>query len=86
MKHARKDYDRIQDPEGKIPDDEPVFLLRGQDICAPSAVLCWAAFAEHAGANPEIVQAAKDQAKAMIRWQTNIRHGAAKVPDMPDPQ
>ena len=29
MKHARDDYNRIQDPAGKIPEDEPVFLLRG---------------------------------------------------------
>lgn len=27
MLHARKDYMRIQDPENKIPQDEPVFLL-----------------------------------------------------------
>jgi HSP20 family protein len=26
MQHARDDYDRIQDPSGLIPDDEPVFL------------------------------------------------------------
>ena len=31
MKHAREDYDRIQDPAGKIPADEPVFLFRAQD-------------------------------------------------------
>lgn len=31
MKHARSDYDRIQDPQGLIPDGEPVFLLRAQD-------------------------------------------------------
>lgn len=30
MLHAREDYNRFQDPEGLIPDDEPVFLLRGQ--------------------------------------------------------
>ena len=34
MKHARSDYDRIQDPDGKIPANEPVFLIRGQDVCA----------------------------------------------------
>lgn len=28
MKHAGEDYNRIQDPENKIPADEPVFLLR----------------------------------------------------------
>jgi hypothetical protein len=31
MKHARPDYNRIQDPAGLIPDDEPVFLFRAQD-------------------------------------------------------
>jgi hypothetical protein len=31
MIHARADYNRIQDPEGKIGADEPVFLLRAQD-------------------------------------------------------
>lgn len=31
MRHARADYNRIQDPDGKIPDDEPVFLFRAQD-------------------------------------------------------
>lgn len=31
MKHARLDYNRIQDPDGKIPEDEPVMLFRAQD-------------------------------------------------------
>lgn len=31
MKHAREDYNRIQDPEGRIGEDEPVFLFRAQD-------------------------------------------------------
>lgn len=31
MKHARRDYDRFQDPWNKIPDDEPVMLFRAQD-------------------------------------------------------
>lgn len=42
MKHAREDYNRIQDPAGLIPEDEPVFLLRGQDMFAPSLVREWA--------------------------------------------
>jgi hypothetical protein len=36
MRHARADYDRIQDPDGLIPQDEPVFLIRGQDRAAPA--------------------------------------------------
>ena len=42
MFHARKDYNRIQDPENKIPEDEPVFLLRAQDIVAAEVVRYWA--------------------------------------------
>ena len=42
MIHARDDYNRIQDPAGLIPADEPVFLLRGQDPAAPNTVDRWA--------------------------------------------
>lgn len=31
MIHARHDYNRFQDPLGKIPADEPVMLFRAQD-------------------------------------------------------
>lgn len=31
MIHARKDYNRFQDPENKIGKDEPVILFRAQD-------------------------------------------------------
>ena len=31
MIHARKDYNRIQDPAGLIPENEPVILFRAQD-------------------------------------------------------
>ena len=46
MKHARPDYDRIQDPlavcKGGIPENEPVFLLRAQDWIAARVVRIWA--------------------------------------------
>jgi len=45
MIHARTDYDRIQDPAKLIPDDEPVFLLRGQDKLAWIAVWFYAVLA-----------------------------------------
>ncbi len=41
VKHARPDYDRIQDPLGLIPADEPVFLLRAQDRTAADTVSDW---------------------------------------------
>jgi len=80
MKHAREDYDRIQDPEGKIPEDEPVFLLRAQDAVAPGVVEMWALAAYNAGADDNIVQLAYEQAQLMRKWQ--VQHGN-KVPDMP---
>jgi hypothetical protein len=42
MIHARNDYQRIQDPANKIPIDEPVFLLRAQDVTAADTVRAWA--------------------------------------------
>ncbi len=83
MKHARSDYDRIQDPAGLIPDDEPVFLLRAQDKLAPGIVAKWASDARAAGASEEIVGAAFRHARAMQIWQNE--HGM-KIPDMPEVQ
>lgn len=80
MKHARTDYAAIQDPRGLIPEDEPVFLLRAQDVCAPFAVLEWAFQAERHGANRIMVESAKKQAQLMRDWQTQQ---GMKIPDMP---
>lgn len=80
MKHARADYDRIQDPEGKIREDEPVFLIRAQDALASMTVEAWADFAEQWGASVSIVLAARVHAKRIREWQT--KHGL-KIPDAP---
>ena len=77
MKHSRPDYDRIQDPAGLIPDDEPVFFLRAQDMVAPATVRVWADLAAGRGADPEMVANARLQADAMEAWATK------KVPDLP---
>lgn len=76
MRHAREDYARIQDPAGLIPEDEPVFLLRGRDRVAHLAVLFWAVQAEASGASPAITEKARAQAEAMKAW-------AWKLPDLP---
>lgn len=80
MKHARPDYDRIQDPAGLIPADEPVFLIRGQDVNAPTVVRSWARLAKLSGAGENIVRAAYRQADAMEKWHNDV---GTKVPDMP---
>lgn len=68
MKHARSDYDRIQDPENKIGKDEPVFLIRASDIAAPQAVEAWANIAKGYGADENIVNTAMNHAAEMREW------------------
>ncbi len=68
MKHARADYDRIQDPEGKIPADEPVFLIRGQDRFAGAALRYYADLAEMGGAGEDLVKATLRQSHLMDAW------------------
>ena len=76
MKHGRQDYDRIQDPAMLIPKDEPVFLLRAQDMCAAPTVLFWANMAMNLGAKPVIVTLAIQQAERMEKWRKH------KIPDL----
>lgn len=80
MIHARTDYDRIQDPAGLIPADEPVFLIRGKDQCGPAAVRAWAAEANVRGADPKMIAAALEHAFRMQQWQWDR---GSQVPDMP---
>ncbi len=70
MKHARADYDRIQDPENKIPMDEPVFLIRGQDAVSQEVVRYWARLNRERGGDIQLSLAAEDQADKMERWPT----------------
>ena len=69
MKHARPDYDRIQDPSGKIGGDEPVFLLRAQDISAPEAVRAWAVYNIDNGGDIYLSNLAQAHALRMEEWQ-----------------
>ena len=62
MIHAREDYQRIQDPDNKIPEDEPVFLIRGQDKAAASTVRHYADILEAQGGAPEMVQTCRAHA------------------------
>lgn len=80
MRHARTDYNRIQDPAEIIPEDEPVFLIRGKDFAGPDAVRAWADIAELQGAEAHILEAARRQADRMEQYQ--IDHGG-KIADMP---
>lgn len=80
MKHARPDYDRIQDHMGKIPDDEPVFLIRGQDTAAIRTLQYYAHVAESHGADAGLINAVRRQVDAIRRWQ---EENGSKVADLP---
>lgn len=73
MEHARQDYQNIQEivTNGtlrRIPAEEPVFLIRGQDVVSGDAVRAWA--------DPEIIKIARMQAEKMDSWPKK------KIPDL----
>lgn len=70
MKHARSDYDRIQDPDGKIPENEPVFLIRAQDAIGAEVVRFWGRLNAERGGDLELSQSARTQADLMDAWPT----------------
>ena len=87
MKFGRKDYqERIIDTaetlrqEGKpfIPVEEPVFLLRAQDIFAARVVRFWAAMVAQHDGDPRTVEEAMKIAEDMDKWPTK------KKPDSPE--
>lgn len=79
MKHAREDYDRIQDPAGLIPEEEPVFVIRGQDLAAPETLRFYAMQAHRMGASMDLVKRVLSHARAMEAWQQTV---ARKTPDL----
>lgn len=81
MRHARRDYDGIQDRSGKILEDEPVFILRARDVNGPELVVSWAQQALEDGADPELCRRVAQWAEYMAEWRAE--HGGGKVPDTP---
>jgi hypothetical protein len=78
LKHGRQDYNRIQDPAGLIPEDEPVFLVRGQDVLGASTARFWADEAELSQkVDAKLISVVRDLADKMEAWPKK------KVPDMP---
>lgn len=59
-----------------VPEEEPVFLLRGQDMLASQAVRAWAIQAERNHLDETMVRSAYEIADAMDAW---------PVKKMPDP-
>jgi hypothetical protein len=78
MLFTREDYNRrIIDKEGQIPEDEPVFLLRGQDVHAPATLRFYAKLLEDSG-NTKMAEELRRHARHMVVWQKSVR---VKEPD-----
>jgi len=71
------DYQRIQDPAGKIPEAEPVFLIRGQDAVGALIVRKWAEEFEMRGGDSVLAASARAHALLMDAWPTK------KLADVP---
>lgn len=78
MRHDRTDYqgkgldEIISDP------NEPVFVIRGQDLVSGDAVRAWAQLAKDKGAATDIIQSALEHADRMDAWRPK------RLPDLPD--
>jgi len=79
MKHARKDYQRIQDPENKIGKDEPVFLLRAKDRLMIPTMNTWIAYAQKAKVDKKMIQMVEDFKTEVMFWQ---QENGCKTPDL----
>ena len=83
MKHSRKDYMRIQDPANLIPDDEPVFLLRGQDVNAIRTLIFYRNLlggGEESADMKFMIDSLESHITAFRNWQSHV---ATKVCDFP---
>jgi len=64
----------------KVAEDEPVFIIRAADKCAPYMVQVWTSFAMMMGADPEKIIGAFKIGADMQQWQ-NKNPDKVKVPD-----
>lgn len=67
MKHARSDYND-DDLTLRIPHNEPVFLIRAQDVVSGDAVRAWANLHDLAGGDPKLSRLAREHADLMDSW------------------
>ena len=75
MKFTREDYNRrIVDVDGKIPEDEPVFLLRAQDKFSSSTLKHYCNLLEEEAkitgdeALQEMADELREHARQMLLW------------------
>ena len=77
MIHARTDYMRIQDPENKIREDEPVFLVRAQDNAFIETVTEWIKVHLSNGGDPAVgISVARHLGRAIAWREQNMTKNA----------
>jgi len=81
MRHARPDYQRFQDPDGIIPTNEPVFLIRGQDSAAPETLEFYADLCHANGAELGLSESVRAHALEMREYQGEYGHKTADIPE-----
>lgn len=59
-----------------IPDEEPIFVIRGQDLVGGAAVRAWVDLARAAGARSDILERAMIHSRVMDAWPHK------KIPDL----
>lgn len=81
MRHNNKKFDHIQERESKhrIPMEEPVFLIRGQDKLGPQILRTYADMYDLMGGQKAISAGIRAQAFKMEEWQA--RTGTSKIAD-----
>ncbi len=79
MIHARDDYNRIQDPAGKIGEDEPVFLMRAQDDLFLPALRFYQSSAAIEGLH-DIADRIQEHLRLAGEWR---KTHPTKLPDLP---
>ena len=80
MKHARPDYDRFQDPENKIGEDEPVMLFRAQDAHFIKVLQYYTDRLELTG-NLKMAEVVSDHILEAKNWRANPKNNI-KEPDL----
>ena len=70
MLHARLDWNQMTPEEfyAHIPPDEPVFMVRAQDLVASDTVRHWAWLNDLNGGDPKLSHLAIKQAELMEAW------------------
>jgi hypothetical protein len=81
MVHARTDYNRIQDPAGKIGEDEPVMLFRAQDALMPAVAAFYADLLRQHRSAQHMIDTTLAHEQRIRQWQ---RMNGCKLPDMPE--